>query len=321
MNPPTTFLGIDIAKLTLDLSPHPKLSKLLFANDAVGHKALCSALKRIPGPIQIVCEATGGYEHFLLKALHQAQIPVSLMNPRRVRDMAKAKGIIAKTDKLDATVLADFGRLLQPDPTPQRSETSERLARLVGRRHELLEMITRELRRAEHHHDAFVVKQAKKLARTLDAHLAELEAEITALEQSDAELTAKVARLSLVQGIGRRTAWTLLATLPELGTLEPGQAASLAGVAPFNCDSGPYKGQRHILHGRALARSALYMAALVAARCNPVLRPFYLRLRDEGKPAKVALVAVMRKLVELANRLLGDPNFKLVQNPPKPLVA
>ncbi len=135
--------------------------------------------------------------------------------------------------------------------------------------------------------------------------------EIVSLEQADPQLQAKVQRLSSVQGIGRCTAWTLLATLPELGTLARGQAAALAGLAPYNHDSGPFRGQRHIAHGRPLARTALYMAALVAARCNPVLQPFYKKLRDAGKPAKVALVALMRKLVELANHLLKHPNLQI----------
>ena len=317
MNPSITYLGLDIAKRSLDLSPHPKVSQRAFSNDSDGHKALCSVLKRVPGPIQLVCEATGGYEYALLKALHLAPIPVSLMNPRRVRDLARAKGILAKTGSIDAVVLAEYGRLLLPPPTPPRSPTFERLAHLVGRRQELLGLIVQETNRAEHHHDLFIAKQAGKLAKTLASHLTDLEAQIAALERSDAELTAKVARLSEVQGIAQRTAWILLASIPELGTLEPGQSASLAGVAPFNHDSGPQKGQRHIVHGRPLARSALYMAALVAARCNPVLRPFYLRLRAAGKPAKVALVALMRKLIELANILLKNPFMSLAKNPPK----
>ena len=308
-----TYLGLDIAKLTLDLSPHPDLKARAYANDPAGHRALLAALRQVPGPVQLVCEATGGYEHHLLRALHQAGFPVTLLNPRLARDFARARGLLAKTDALDAAVLADYGRTLHPDPTAPRTPTQQRLGELVGRRQELLGLITQEQHRAEHHHDAFVARQARRLTATLRRHLAQLEAELDALEQADAELADRVQRLSGIQGVGQRTAWLLLAALPELGTFARGQAAALAGLAPYNHDSGPRRGQRHIAHGRPLARTALYMAALVAARCNPVLRPFYQRLRANGKPAKVALVALMRKLAELANRLLKDPALSLQQ--------
>ena len=311
-NPAPTYLGVDLAKRTLDLSPHPALTRLAYPNDAAGHAALVTALRRVAGPIQILCEATGGYEHDLLAALHTAQVPVTLVNPRQVRDFARAKGLLAKTDALAAAVLAEYGRVFQPAPTVARTPTQQRLTALVTRRQELLEMITQEQHRSEHHHAKFVVKQARRLTKTLRLHLAQLEAEIAALEKADATLGAQVGRLTGIQGVGQRTAWLLLAALPELGTLQHGQAAALAGLAPYNHDSGPQRGQRHIAHGRPLARRALYMAALVAARFNPVLRPFYQRLRAAGKPGKVAVVAVMRKLVELANLLLKSSSLKLI---------
>lgn len=309
MNPSPTYLGLDIAKLTLDLSPHPTLPRRTYPNTPAGHRALLAALRRLPGPVQILCEATGGYEHHLLAALHQAQVPVSLLNPRRVRDFARAKGLLAKTDRLDAAVLAEYGRLLAPRPTAPVPPTQQRLAQLVARRQALLAMLTQERHRAEHQHDPFVVKLARALVATLQRHLARLEAELAALQAADTRLTAQVQRLCTIQGVGQRTAWQLLAALPELGALQRGQAAALAGLAPYNHDSGPCRGQRHIAHGRALARTALYMAALVAARHNPVLRPLYQRLRAAGKPPKVALVALMRKLVELANLLLKSSSF------------
>jgi transposase len=309
--PTPTYLGLDLAKRTFDLSGHPALPRRTYANDAAGHATLIAALHQVAGPIHLLCEATGGYEHDLLAALHAAQVPVTLVNPRQVRDFARAKGLLAKTDALDAAVLAEYGRLFQPAPTLARTPSQQRLTALVTRRQELLEMITQEAHRAEHHHDAFVVKQARRLTTTLRRHLAQLEAEITALEKTDAKLAGQVGRLTGIAGVGQRTAWLLLAALPELGTLQRGQAAALAGLAPYNHDSGPQRGQRHIAHGRPLARRALDMAALVAARFNPVLRPFYQRLRAAGKPAKVALVAVMRKLVELANLLLKSSSFQL----------
>lgn len=318
MNPPSpqpapTYLGLDIAKRTLDLSAHPALVQRAFANDPAGHRALLAAVRQVAAPIQIICEATGGYEHDLLAALHAARVSVTLVNPRQVRDFARAKGLLAKTDVLDAAVLAEYGRVFQPSPTVALTPAQQRLTCLVTRRQELLELITQEQHRGEHHHDPFVVKKARSLATTLRRHLEQLEEEITALEKADASLAQRVQRLTGIQGVGRRTAWLLLAVLPELGTLARGQAAALAGLAPYNHDSGPQRGQRHIAHGRSLARGALYMAALVAARFNPVLKPFYQRLRAAGKPGKVALVALMRKLAELANLLLKSPSFQLTQ--------
>lgn len=311
--PATTHLGLDIAKRTLELGAHPALAQRAFANDPAGHRALIAAVQQIAAPIQIICEATGGYEHDLLAALHAAQIPVTLVNPRQVRDFARAKGLLAKTDVLDAAVLAEYGRIFQPAPAVALTAAQQRLASLVTRRQELLELITREQHRGEHHHDPFVIKKARSLMTTLRRHLDQVEEEIAALEKSDAPLARRVERLTGIQGVGRRTAWLLLAALPELGTLARGQAAALAGLAPYNHDSGPQRGQRHIAHGRPLARGALYMAALAAARYNPVLKPFYQRLRAAGKPGKVALVALMRKLVELANLLLKSSSFQLTQ--------
>lgn len=312
MNAPL-HLGLDIAKRTLDLSPHPALTARQFTNDSAGHRRLLAQLQRLPGPVHLVCEATGGYERPLLRALHQAGQPVSLLNPRLVRDFARAQGRLAKTDTLDAAVLADYGRLFQPAPTPPLSPARQRLAALVGRRQELLRLHTQERNRAEHHHDPFVLRQARQRQRTLQRQLAALEAQITAVLQSESALHAQVQRLTTIQGVGACTAWQLLAALPELGTLQRGQASALAGLAPYNHDSGPRRGQRHLAHGRPQARAALYMAALVAARFNPVLRPYYTHLRTAGKPPKVALVAVMRKLVELANLLLKSPAFCLTQ--------
>lgn len=315
--PPLTHLGIDIAKLTLELSPHPALSKRRsYPNTAAGHRLLITALRQLQAPVQIICEATGGYERPLIAALHHASVPVTLLNPRQARDFARARGLLAKTDTLDAALLADYGRTLQPAPTTPRSQTRQRLAALVARRQELLTLITQEQNRAEHHDEPFVRKQALRLCSLLKRHLQELEAQIESLQRADTLLDEHVTRLCSVQGIGARTAWMLLAALPELGSMRRGQAAALAGLAPFNHDSGPRRGQRHIAHGRPQARQALYMAALVAARFNPILRPFYQRLIAIGKPPKLALTALMRKLAELANLLLKQPAFTLASQAP-----
>jgi hypothetical protein len=194
--PAPTCLGLDIAKRTLDLSAHPALPQRAYANDAAGHAALVGAL-------------------------HQAQVPVTLVNPRHVRDFARAKKLLAKTDALDAAVLAEYGRLFQPAPTVARTPAQARLGALVTRRQELLEIITQEQHRAEHHHEASVLKKARSLRATLRRHLEQLEEEIAALEKADAVLTGQVQRLTGIQGVGQRTAWLLLAALPELGTLRP----------------------------------------------------------------------------------------------------
>lgn len=316
--PAVSYIGIDIAKLSLEISPHSAPSRRRsYPNTMMGINALISDLKHCPLPPHIICEATGGYERLLIHSLHAASIPITLVNPRQARDFARARGLLAKTDALDAALLADYGRSFQPAACTPRSDAQERLAMLVARRQELLALIQQEHNRTEHHLDAFVRSQALRLAAVLKRHLQRLEAQIEALQKADAAIGQKVARLTTVQGIGTRTAWMLLAVMPELGSLQRGQAAALAGLAPFNHDSGPRRGQRHIAHGRAHARTALYMAALVAARCNPVLRPLYQQLRSRGKAPKVALVALMRKLAELANIMLKSPSFIPVSQTPQ----
>jgi transposase len=312
MNITVTYLGLDIAKLTLELSPLHGKKTLCFSNDPKGHRRLIAHLKSLPNPLHIVCEATGGYERLLMEALHQNGLSVSLINPRKVRDFARAKGILAKTDRIDALLLAEYGRLLTPAPTPPKSQDLQRLSQLVTRRQELIGLITQEQNRLEHHHDPFVIQETRRLVRLLRQHLKSVDTELEALQKASPSIDEKVQRLCSVQGIGPRTARVLLAVMPELGTLHRGQAAALAGLAPYNHDSGPLRGKRHIAHGRPLARTTLYMAALVASRYNPVLKPFYQRLRNAGKPAKVALTALMRKLAELTNLLLTNTSTQLV---------
>ena len=318
MNSAVTYLGLDIAKLTLELSPIQGTKTHPFTNDSKGHQRLVAHLKALPGDLHIVCEATGGYEHDLLKALFENNVAVSLVNPRKIRDFARARGILAKTDRIDALVLASYGRLLTPPRTLPKPAEEQRLTQLVTRRQELMGLIGQEQNRQEHHHDPFVVKQAKSLIKSLKRHVQLIEAELATLQESSTSIALRVERLSSIQGIAQRTSWILLAALPELGTLDRGQAAALAGLAPYNHDSGPLRGKRHIAHGRPLARSALYMAALTASRHNPVLSPIYKHLRAAGKPAKVALTALMRRLAELANLILKNPKLKLLGSVEQP---
>ena len=305
------YVGMDVAKATLDLhvpgSPRPQVRQ--FANDRAGQRALLRWLRPF-GPLQIVCEATGGYERAAVTALQAAGFLVAVVNARHVRDFARAQGRLAKTDCLDAAVLADFGRCLQPTASATPSLAQRQLAELIARRQQLQQVRTAEYNRLEHLTHPAVRRQLQRHLVALDRQLEQLDAWLTELVRVDETLTQKVARLCLVVGVGRLTALVLLATVPELGTLNRRQAAALVGVAPFNRDSGPRRGHRLIAGGRAAARRALYMAGLVAAFRNERLRAFYQRLVAAGKAPKVALVAVMRKLIILLNRILQDPNFQ-----------
>jgi transposase len=311
MLPSLVYVGMDVAKATLDLHAltvsYPRSRQ--FANSPAGHRALLRWLQRL-GSLHVVCEASGGYERAVVTALQQAAIAISVVNPRQVRDFARAQGRLAKTDRLDAQVLAEFGQRLRPAATPAPSAAQRQLAELVSRRQQVQQLRGAEHNRLEHTTHPAVRRQVQRHVVALDRQLEQLDAWITELVQAEPSLADKVARLCAVVGVGRITAVVLLATMPELGTLNRRQAAALAGVAPFNRDSGPRRGHRLIGGGRAVARRALYMAALVAAFTNARLKVFYQRLVAAGKAPKVALVAVMRKLIILLNHLLKNPEFQ-----------
>ena len=303
------YIGVDVAKLTLAIQFPDHLWST--ANTARGQAALLSKLKTL-GSVHVICEATGGYERGLVFTLHQAGVAVSVINPRQVRDFARACGRLAKTDAIDAAILREYGVRLQPAPDAAPAEGSPEFAELVRARQELVALITDEINRREHARLSALVKLSQARQKQLEKQLATLDELIAKHLRTDAALTAKSARLQQVQGVGRVSAFTLLALLPELGTLRDTEAAALAGVAPINRDSGQFRGQRHIHGGRAAVRRVLYMAALTATVHNPILKSFYQHLRQKGKPAKLALTAVMRKLVILLNRLLKNPHFNLV---------
>jgi transposase len=314
-----TYIGVDVAKDSLVVSSNLPGPKHSFPNDPAGHRQIIKALQSLPGPSHIVCEATGGYEKALLAALHQAAIAVSVVNPRLPRDFAKAQNRLAKTDRIDSEILAQYGAHFHPRPTLELSPAQARLQALVSRRAGLLENLRSESNRQEHHLDPFLLRQSRALKKFIQKQIEQIERLISQLLAEHEDLANKAARMTEIRGVGMITASILLASMPELGSLEKGQAGALAGVVPFNRDSGSFRGHRHIGHGRPLARSALYMAALVASRRNPVLKAFYERKRKEGKPAKVALVAVMHKLIELINKMLKNPNFKILS--PKPSLS
>jgi len=310
IKPNPAFAGVDIGKASLDVSlagqppcRHP--------NDAAGIAALITALKKLPQPVQVICEPSGGYERDLLAALWAAGLAVSLVHAARVRAFARAQGRLAKTDPIDAVVLREFGELLRPGTLAAPSPERERLAALVQRREQLVNLLSMEDQRLAQTRDAVVQKMSGRLLKELQTQIEQMDELIAAQIAADVTLKGQSERLQQVQGIGPVTATTLLAELPELGTLSRNESGALAGVAPYNQDSGAHRGRRTIRGGRVKVRRVLYMAALVASRFNPILKAFYDRLVAAGKPKKVALVAVMRKLIVLLNHLLKNPQFKL----------
>ena len=323
MNTTLVLAGLGLrSQATLDLHLQGEASR--FAHDPPGCAALIARLRALGVPVLVICEATGGWERPIVAALHAAQIALTITNPRQVRDFARGRGQRAKTDRIDARMLAEFGAANTPAPTPAPSAAQAELAAWVTRREQVQAMLCAERVRQIPGLPGAVAKDLKASIARLEKHLAKITAHLAAALAATPEITAKAARLCSIQGVGPGSAATLLGHLPELGTLTRGTIAALAGLAPFNDDSGPprgrrgiagaggrasRKGQRHIAGGRASVRSALYMAAFNAIRCNPILKPFYQRLRAAGKPFKVALIATARKLLTTLNTALQNPSF------------
>lgn len=296
------YVGLDVSKQHLDVAFEPARPPLRVSHHDEGITTLVAHLRPL-SPALIVLEATGGYETDVATALALAGLPVALVNPRQVRDFARALGRLAKTDALDAAVLALFAARVRPEPRPLPDEAHQALAALVSRRRQLIEMLTAErlrlplangpIRRDVQAHIHWLEQRVKDCNKDLRAAL-----KASPLWQATTRL------LQSVPGIGPTTAAVLIAELPELGRLTRQQLAALVGVAPLNHDSGQHRGIRTIWGGRAQVRRALYMATLVAARYNPVIRAFYRRLLAAGKPKLVALVAAMRKLLTILNAMI-----------------
>jgi transposase len=301
----SVYLGADVAKAEIVLAGAPLAQPLTIANAPAGYRALLTGLG--DEPVHVICEATGPYHQKFVAALHQAGVAVSVINPRAARAFARAQNRLAKTDAIDAATLAEFGRCLQPPPTPQPEPVRQELAELVARRGQLVADRAREATRQEGLTLPVVLAALRRHLRHLDDQIAALEKAIARLIAGHPALRAAAARLQAVQGVGPATTAVLLADLPELGHGDKNRIASLVGLAPFNRDSGAYRGTRSIRGGRPAVRRALYMAALSAARANPILREVYQRLRQRGKAHKVALVAVMRKLLLHLHARLQKP--------------
>jgi transposase len=308
------FVGVDVSKEMLDIAVRPRGEGWQTANTEEAFPELIARLEALE-PKLIVIEATGGLERAVVSAMAQAHLPVAMINPRQAREFARATGRLAKTDEIDAHDLAFFGEAIGPEVRPLPDAAVQTLSALNARRQQLVEMLTAERNR---------LRTALPPARpSLREHIRWLEREKDKVESEiqrhiDQNLTLrrKFTLLCSVKGVGPATSFALLSDLPELGKVNRKEIAALAGVAPFNRDSGRWRGKRTTWGGRASVRSALYMAALVASKHNPIIRVFYERLLEAGKPKKVALTACMRKLLVILNAMLKngtlwDPNYAI----------
>jgi transposase len=298
------FVGIDVSKARLDVAVWPTEETFQVGNDREGRAELVRRLKRL-SPEAIGLEASGGFERAPLKALLDADLPGRRLNPYRVHQFALACGILAKTDRLDASVIARFVSQI-PQRRELRDEAAEGLAEMVTARRQLSEEHTRAIVQAQHTVSAVVKRLAKRRAARIAADILVLDKAMAEAVAADPELARKDKLLRSVPGVGPVFSHTLLGLLPELGKLANRQIAALVGVAPYACDSGLMRGQRHIFGGRKPIRDVAFMAAMVGSRFNPVLKAFKQRLTDAGKKPKVALVAVMRKLITILNAMLRN---------------
>ena len=301
MSQEPTYVGIDVSKERMDVAVRPTGRSWSVSYDGAGVDDLVAQLKELK-PAGVITESTGGLELPLVAALAAASLPVAVVNPRQVRDFARSPGRLAKTDRLDAQVLAHFGEAVRPPMRPLRDNETQVLGAVLARRWQVMNILVAEKNRLS--------RAAPEVRPRIEAHISWPKQE---LDDLDTDLRQRIKGspvwrekddlLRSVPGVGPQVSLTLLAYLPELGTLNRKQVAALVGVAPFNRDSGPYRGKRSVWGGRATVRSTLYMGALVASRFNPVLRDFYQRLLEAGKPKKVALTACARKLLTILNSM------------------
>jgi transposase len=299
------FVGVDVSKATLDVALGSDADVRSVSNDEAGVAGLADQLAKV-APTLVVMEATGGYESLLAGVLSNHGIAVAVVNPRQVRDFAKSAGVLAKTDRIDARILARFGEALRPEPRPLASEEAKELEGLVSRRRQIVDMLTMEKNRLG-------IARGERLRRSIKKHIDWLE---EALRRANDDIDKAIRNspvwreqedlLRSAKGIGPVSARTMLAELPELGRLNRKQIAALVGVAPMNRDSGTMKGTRTCWGGRASVRQVLYMATLTAVRSNPTIRAAYVALQARGKKRKVAVVACMRKLLTMLNAMMRD---------------
>ena len=299
------FVGIDVSKGRLDVHARPSGEAFAVARDGEGLDRLAAKLRAL-APELVVLEATGGFEAVVAAAVAGAGLPLAVANPAQVRAFARATGRLAKTDRLDAALIARFAEQVRPEPRPVASEQAQGLAELVARRRQVVEMIGMEANRRRQARSPKVLRGIERTLAALQTALTELDQEIGGQVRGPPAWRAAEDLLTSVPGVGPITARTLIAELPELGRITRRRVAALVGVAPVNRDSGASRGHRAIAGGRAGVRKVLYMAALTAVRRNPAVRAAYERLRARGTPPKAALVAAMRKLLTTLNAVLRD---------------
>ena len=298
-----TYVGVDVSKDHLDVAFPDRAKVWRTGNDREGISALGRKLAGLDAP-QLVCEATGGYTRQLQRDLAHRQIAFSCINPRQIRDFARATGRLAKTDAIDAGIILRFAQTMQPPAAPPPSEAQAELTGLVRRRRQLVDMAAMEKQRAAHPDDRAITASMCRHLDFLRHEIEEIDQRIADRIEADPPLARRAELLRSIPGIGAIAAATLVAELPELGRVGKKQIAALLGVAPMNRDSGLSRGEAHITGGRASVRCVLYMATLSALRCNPLVKTFYQRLRADGKPPKLAIVAAMRKLIIAANSII-----------------
>jgi transposase len=297
------FVGIDVSKLQLDVHAYVSMMRLSCSNDEAGVEELIKRLHNLDVQL-VVLEASGGYERLAAAMLTHAGLQVAVVNPRQVRSFAIAAGVLAKTDSVDARVLAHFGAVLRPMARPIPDEQQQLLDELLGRRRQLVGMLVMEKNRLAQARDRRVRRDIKSLVQVLEKRIRGCDGELQQLIQESPMWRAQEDLLRSFNGIGPVSARTLLIELPELGRLSRKKIAALVGIAPIADDSGTRRGRRHIRGGRAQVRTALYMAAVAAMRTNPRIREFYQRLTAAGKPSKVALTACMRKMLTILNAMV-----------------
>lgn len=299
------FIGIDVSKTMLDVAQWELEAVERYANDAEGIAAIVNRLAPQPSIALIVVEASGGFEQALVSELAAVGLPIVVVNPTRVRNFARALGQWAKTDKIDARVIAHFAQSIRPEVRPLADSDQQFIKALVTRRRQLIDMQTAEKNRRSSINPSLLSRLEKHIA-WIAAELAEIESELEEWIDNNTHWRETRERLESVPGVGTVTAFTLLAELPELGKLSRQKIVALVGLAPFNRDSGRFRGRRHIFGGRSDVRSVLYMAALSGIRHNPFLKAFYDRLIANGKLFKVAITACMRKLLTILNAIVRD---------------
>lgn len=308
--PEVTYVGLDIAKSQLDYTVDGSRCHHV-PNTSAGHERLLSQLRLVPSP-RVICEATGGYERAVVAALLNAGIEVCVANPGRVRSFARAEGLLAKTDRLDAALLRRFGQRVQPRLQVPMDQAAVTLRELLDYRRQICDQLVAVRNRLELAGD-LLRERLERQRQFLKKEMVEIDDLIAAHVAQHEALRVKAERLRQLKGVGPILAATLLAYLPELGQIGAGQISALVGVAPVAHESGTVQRPRHVRGGRSIVRQVLYMACVSASQHNRILNVFYTRLRATGKPAPVCLVAVMRKMLTVLNRLIADPHFALVQ--------